>query len=361
MKTLQHRRPRAGFTLIELLVVIAIIGVLIALLLPAIQSAREAARRSACSQNLHNLGIALSNFYDTRGYLPASSRVSDTNSNRVALVTNLLPYLERNDLYERVNFSFSWDFRENQTAFSAKLGIAACPSAPNSDLRLDASPYTRDGAGQPTTTVASAANWGPRLYPSSDYATVMWVEKRLGPTGLNVVDVAASVAPDAAIQVGGPGPGRGAGPMYQNSSTKWRDISDGLSKTVALTESAGRPFLYRSGKLLDPFPNYRVNGGGWGRPASDIVLSGIDANGVSPGTGAVNVANGEDVGDALANSSAYPHPYFRTVGTGQIYSFHPAIVQAVLLDGSVQTISESVSLRVLASHITMAGGETVNE
>src|SRR4051812_16019590 len=107
-------RPRSGFTLIELLVVIAIIGVLIALLLPAVQQAREAARRAQCSNNLKQIGLALHNFTDVRGYLPSSDRPPG-NSVRHAWVTNALPYIEQGILFDAYNYDQGWDSNQNIT------------------------------------------------------------------------------------------------------------------------------------------------------------------------------------------------------------------------------------------------------
>lgn len=96
----------AGFTLIELLVVIAIIAILIALLLPAVQQAREAARRTQCKNNLKQLGLALHNYHDTHSVFPPGllGRCTTPDLNASGLVM-LLPYIEQNNLYSQFNFS----------------------------------------------------------------------------------------------------------------------------------------------------------------------------------------------------------------------------------------------------------------
>src|SRR5512145_1014338 len=112
MRTRLH--PRRGFTLIELLVVIAIIGVLIALLLPAVQSAREAARRAQCTNNLKQIGLAAHNYVDVMGSFPANLYLHPAystnayNWNNASWLVFLLPQMEQQPLYNAVNFSIMW-------------------------------------------------------------------------------------------------------------------------------------------------------------------------------------------------------------------------------------------------------------
>src|SRR5687767_15347657 len=99
-----HRKLRPGFTLVELLVVIAIIGVLVALLLPAVQAAREAARRTQCSNHLKQLGLAAHNFNDIRGFFPpsrVSNDATDTAKNWVTWSVLLLPFVEQQNYYNQ--------------------------------------------------------------------------------------------------------------------------------------------------------------------------------------------------------------------------------------------------------------------
>ncbi len=100
---------RTGFTLVELLVVIAIIGVLVALLLPAVQAAREAGRRSQCSNNLRQLGLAAHNFHDTYKKLPSSNRASTTSTVRSSGFTFLLPFIEQKNIYDQYDLNKNWD------------------------------------------------------------------------------------------------------------------------------------------------------------------------------------------------------------------------------------------------------------
>ncbi|MCH5374908.1 MAG: DUF1559 domain-containing protein [Planctomycetes bacterium] len=102
MCTPSPRRAAQGFTLVELLVVIAIIGILVALLLPAIQAAREAARRTECSNQLKQLGVALQNYHDVNKLFPPRKQGTASNSNRASAYIGLLPYLEQNAMYEEI-------------------------------------------------------------------------------------------------------------------------------------------------------------------------------------------------------------------------------------------------------------------
>ena len=149
---MSSRRPR-GFTLIELLVVIAIIGVLIALLLPAVQSAREAARRAQCVNNLKQLGLGMHNHHDSQGTFPPGA----WNSPSRTWAFHILPYLELQAMSNALNFNAPWNDNRNSTVIRASVSAFLCPSDGNAGLTY-------------TTTISSVAvtrrkgnyvvNWG---------------------------------------------------------------------------------------------------------------------------------------------------------------------------------------------------------
>jgi prepilin-type N-terminal cleavage/methylation domain-containing protein/prepilin-type processing-associated H-X9-DG protein len=324
---MRHRTPaRTGFTLIELLVVIAIIGVLIALLLPAVQSAREAARRSQCVNNLKQLGIAAHNFHDTQNQLPVSTRVDGlTTSPRVSGLTRLLPYIEQSAIYDAFNLKINWGSPENTTVSTTKITGFLCPTSPN--------PERLDGLPEGVPWVAGVAS-------VTDYSPTTRVDTRLLTAGLIDKD--------------------GVGMLPKNLKSTFADVRDGLSNTIMFAESAGRPYLYRKGGLLvdEDLTKHRVNAGGWGRPASDFSVDGSIASGATlPGPCALNCTNGEDI--VLLGYPA-PAPY-GTDGTGEAYAFHPGGANFLFGDGSVRFLKDSVTIRTFAKLVTRGGREVVSQ
>src|SRR6185312_9980559 len=129
-------RRRSGFTMIELMVVVAIIAVLIALLLPAVQSAREAARRTQCSNNLFQLGIALQNYESTHLVLPpgvvnpTGPIVESMTGYQFSWIAQILPYLEQKNVFRHIDFNVGVYQTNNLTVRSVWLNVLMCPSEP---------------------------------------------------------------------------------------------------------------------------------------------------------------------------------------------------------------------------------------
>ncbi len=320
-----------GFTLVELLVVIAIIGVLVALLLPAVQAAREAARRTQCVNGLKQLALAVHNHHDAHKTVPVSARpVGLTPLPRIAAITHLLPYLEEGNVRQIFDLSKNWGSIDNRPAVNKVISVLNCPSTPEANDRLDGLPE-----GSP---------WIPEIGAPSDYSPTVWIDKRLISAGLvdrtNNLDGTANNEPGIM--------------EYNNPKSSFNYVTDGLSNTILLAESAGRPFLYRKGKKVSSdLSQVRVNGGGWCRPASDLIVSGLSADGLTEtGTCAINCANGSDIVE-----SGYPHPYHITFGTSEPYAFHPGIANHAFGDGSVRSINDDIDIREYARLVTRAGGE----
>jgi len=196
-------RARRAFTLIELLVVIAIIGVLVGFLLPAVQQAREAARRMACTNNLKQLGLAMHSHHDAKQKLPAGyvspgvaagAESSSETSKGYAWGLLILSYLEENTVFAAIDQSLEAAGTANETtAAAASLNVYRCPT--------DAPPATFKVNNGSTVTL-----------PSSNYAAIL---------GWNNVTTEA---------------GQGNGVFFRNSAIRFKHITDGLSKTICVGE-----------------------------------------------------------------------------------------------------------------------------
>jgi prepilin-type N-terminal cleavage/methylation domain-containing protein/prepilin-type processing-associated H-X9-DG protein len=310
---------RDGFTLIELLVVIAIISVLIGLLLPAVQKVRAAAARASCENNLKQIGLALHNFHDAVGHLPNNIRPSAVNSVRVRWVTFLLPFFEQDNAYHAYNQADNWSSPTNLPVTSQQQRIFICPATPDPG-RLDGDP---------------SIGWSP-IVACGDYSGFYGVDPRLQALGLVTF---------SGVDCGG---------FSETTLLRFADFTDGLSNTILVTESAGKPDLYQAGRLVGTPTTAYVQGGGWSRPASEIaLLSGSSPDGtILPGPCGINCTNGQQV-------TTYPDPFWGVNGTGQIYGFHTGGVNALFADGSVHFISQTIPINTLAALITRNGGESV--
>jgi prepilin-type N-terminal cleavage/methylation domain-containing protein/prepilin-type processing-associated H-X9-DG protein len=326
--TRQNRRQRAGFTLIELLVVIAIIAVLAGLLLPAVQKVRESANRTSCLNNLKQIGLALHGYHDSYKYFPGNHRPKALTSARERWFTKLLPYLDQGGLYRVYDNTTNWDSPTNLPVTSTPLAVAVCPSTPNPN-RQDFD----EASGFSNLDVAV-----------TDYAGVYGLHPTFltanGLTTTNPLGVLSKVD-GARISVA--------------------DITDGTSNTIFAVESAGRPYVYQNGTIVNQnvFVD-QINGGGWCRPASDIWLIGFaDKAGTIPGGQyLINVANGIDIQATYPITVPAGAP-LGTDGSGQIYSFHPGGTNALFSDGSVHFVTQDISVATLAALVTMAGGDVV--
>jgi prepilin-type N-terminal cleavage/methylation domain-containing protein len=326
---------RGGFTLVELLVVIAIIGVLVALLLPAIQAAREAARRSQCSNNLRQLGLATQNFESALGHLPPSAIVDLTLNPATAngswgVHGRLMPYLEQQSLRNMVDVEVGWDF---QMAISdVRIPIFQCPS----DSR---SAEVRDPGG------------GKALLYSTNY-------------GFNL---GTWFVYDPQTNEGGDGA------FFPNSNLPLRRIGDGTSNTLLASEvTAWQPYTRNGGPSSTTIPatvaeaQAAVASGGefkdtghteW--PDGRVHHTGFTAT-LPPNRFVSYERNGEQL-DADFNSWQEGKDGAGGKATYAIVtsrSHHPGLVQSALVDGSVQNFSGDVDLLVWRAMATRDGGES---
>jgi prepilin-type N-terminal cleavage/methylation domain-containing protein/prepilin-type processing-associated H-X9-DG protein len=300
---------RRGFTLIELLVVIAIIGVLIGLLLPAVQKVREAASRMKCASNLKNIGLALHQHHDTYGVFPPGRVDAPYTVPQGQIIQGghgtfpfLLPFLEQ----EALARIYRWDRRsqgpENQPVATTPLKVFQCPSA-EADRWVtaveDPGNYSYGGRGA-----------------CADYGGVLEIDTRLVESGL--VDRAAYYQ----------------GVLTKNYLTRLADITDGASQTILVTECAGRPRLWRAGR---PVPGIYASGGAWVGGTLTLGQGSTPDGATKPGPCAINCTNDHEV-----------------------YSFHPGGANAVFADGSVHFLKASMDIRIFARLATRAGGEVIS-
>jgi prepilin-type N-terminal cleavage/methylation domain-containing protein/prepilin-type processing-associated H-X9-DG protein len=328
------RELRRAFTLIEILVVVAVIGLLIALFLPAVQAAREAARRMQCSSNLKQIGLALHGYHDAIGSLPPGYDFYASWC-EWSPSTMLLPYLEQGTLLNAINFNVVRAGRPdnpvNSTAISASVAVFVCPS----DL---------DRLTNPQGHVNYCGNWGARPLR---YATI----------------------PDGPF---GGHPERPAGPLG------FRDLADGLSQTALYSE---RVKGLGDGSLLDaamahdpsalfvlpPTPDAASSPAGYSAACRALQTS-TAAVGLfgAPGGFWHQILNGNGcythVTPPNTQSCAYAfdgddhHPMGALTATSR----HPGVVNVLFADGSTRAIKQTVAVQVWWALGTRSGGEVIS-
>jgi prepilin-type N-terminal cleavage/methylation domain-containing protein/prepilin-type processing-associated H-X9-DG protein len=225
-------RARRAFTLIELLVVIAIIGVLIALLLPAVQAAREAARRAQCVNNLKQMGLALANYESANQTYPFASiyqyRVKGfpSTDQGISCFTALLQYFEQGSLYNAYNYSVNYRCDPNSTVSATGLNVLWCPSDPDIvGVVYTEPPSSRHNQPWPVKFTSYAGSYG------------QWGGRILGQPGTNIAQVAANLQQhNGAIVASGYHPS--VAPGASRGPVKIADITDGTSNTIAFSEHA---------------------------------------------------------------------------------------------------------------------------
>ena len=344
----RSRSRIAAFTLVELLVVIAIIGTLVGLLLPAVQAAREAARRSACQNNLKQIGLAILNFESAKKFFPparadAAVGYPVTELGIPAPASGaiqhgpgvfILPFIEEIGLANKYNLRITWSDPANAAVVATKIPGLICPSSATVD--------PMDTGNARTSTAAPRWNSAP-----SDYSIANGVNGTIGLPPYNLIppvpgyDPAAGGATDFMQYTGAILPmstissfTTGMSPPFYNRRARTRpaDVIDGLSRTFAWVEDAGRPIWYRR---RTPILSSRASGSGWADPDSEFWVDGYTTDGVtSRGPCAMN-----------CNSS------------NELYSFHPSACGAVFCDGSVRFLSDDLAMPVLAAAISASQGE----
>jgi prepilin-type N-terminal cleavage/methylation domain-containing protein/prepilin-type processing-associated H-X9-DG protein len=326
---------RRGFTLIELLVVIAIIAVLIGLLLPAVQAAREAARRIQCVNNLKQLGLAIQNYHDANNAIPPDSMNSAPAgvgpSNNFSMKTRLLPYLEQAAMFNALNMSFQATDAPNATIHNnANVASFLCPSDGN----------------WPQPNV-SATN-----YPNN----IGLLRTQPGSSTLGTLD----------------GPAYKLGQPPEDATVSFATVTDGTSNTVIFSEfvkgknTAGLPYTFPGYSLNLVFDAgvpetpgrtplqfqqacttstsavYDQKGTDW--IINDCGKGGCYSHVMAPNTRACWYGNSSNTDHTLVGASSY----------------HSGGVNVTMLDGSVKFVKNSISTVTWWAIATKAGGEVVS-
>lgn len=337
----RSKTERSGFTLIELLVVIAIIAVLIALLLPAVQQAREAARRSQCKNSLKQVGLAMHNHHDTYNRMPpgcandtAPFGTSGGNTWGSSWMVYLLPFMDQAPLYNQMNFTVG---SSGYTTNSAILGGFTMPV-----LRCPSSPLPAQTTANNTNAIANY-NGGAAAPMKSNYVGVAGVVNGIIPAYNETRNFS-----------GGAGISSGGGTLSTGSKTKFSDMTDGSTNVIMVSE--------HSDYLVDTAGTKQAWGasgphGNWMGHASTA----YDASGdnrmfncmtlrykINQKTGWTDNVGGLGVG-------------WNTGVNSPLVSAHAGGVHGLRGDGSVVFLSENVDFPTLARLCCIDDGQVVGE
>jgi prepilin-type N-terminal cleavage/methylation domain-containing protein/prepilin-type processing-associated H-X9-DG protein len=320
---------QSGFTLVELLVVIAIIGVLVALLLPAVQAAREAARRTQCSNNLKQIAISLHNYEDTFKTLPYGNNYNETSPVTRAApswAAIVLPYIELKNLYEAFDFNQALDSARNLPYMQTRVAAYTCPSDDASRSGMCDGRCTSVPTGQP---VRAMGMWYPgNIGPGNANPCNFCTNNTAGES--NFCCMQYNTTTSTPFGDNGTGPG-----VFHRAriSVRFAEVSDGLSNTIVCGES---------------LPTMNMHLSAFGRNMSMCVTN-IPLN-LFATQAQMPLASLTD-SQRHSNNPANQMQGFK--------SRHPGSVQFAMCDGSVRNVVQTIDYRVICALGSRGGGESV--
>lgn len=318
------RAPRRGFTLVELLVVIAIIGILIGLLLPAVQSAREAARRMKCMNNVKQIVLAFHSFHDANGALPPECVLDTANqtSDGYGILTKVLPYIEQVNVYDNVDFSKNYEENEGDENYDgvedlAKVRVPSflCPSCSNEQSSMKKYNQELDCWTSHYYGISGAVG---QKTSSTEYHVIRTKEENTGYYGVS----------------GGPCADNGV--FFENRGVRFADITDGLSNTFGIGEIADSDYEGYFAWIRGGYYYY-----------GPVIY--------------VSSKNVEWELNAIKNRSDENREQYTTFySSGAFSSHHPGGVMFGMMDGSVRFVSEGIEKKTLLGAASRKGREPVS-
>jgi prepilin-type N-terminal cleavage/methylation domain-containing protein/prepilin-type processing-associated H-X9-DG protein len=332
-------RSQAGFTLVELLVVIAIIGILVALLLPAIQAAREAGRRSDCINKLHQLGIALHNYEGAHKRLPPGTTGYDSSKNNIPsypgnntppveipIVVFMLPYLEEGSLHGQYDFNrdAQTQYNDPNSPVGARLAIFQCPS----DSPQDAGACS--GTGEEDWKGNYGINWGA-------YVTAC---QRPKPGTIALLGDADSDCPTPQGKLR-------MAPFHVEFGAKFAQITDGTSQTLAMMEMIQT--ASEVGGICDRRARIWCE-----KPGCHMLMTRNTPNSSNPDEGNCS----DKIPEAPCHDMTVAEARVKSHNAAR--SRHSGGVQILMCDSSAHFIADDIDLTVWRAMSTMAGGEVYN-
>jgi len=316
------RRGKTGFTLVELLVVITIIGILIALLLPAVQAAREAARRSQCTNNLKQLSLALHNHHDRSGRFP-SAYFGITPNGGGCVFYAILPFIEQNPLFEKSKDASALNSTPNGSVYTwVDLGNNQVQSVSNYMITAYLCPSEISGPPE--------GLWGRGGVPAGKTEVGMWAFSNYG----------------ANFQVfGNPDKGNDAGQNFDGANPSFASILDGTSNTIGFAEK---------------FRRCGNNGSLWGHGPWNVPWMSLFAYGSRDGTtGYTSNSDPPGVVGLASKPIDRPNPWNVACDPSRTTSQHPGGLNVGLMDGSVKFVSFTIDPVQWWAACTISGGESI--